>query len=431
MNTAFDRELSYHVERRADRLVAILQSLVRLPSENNAPLGNELRCQEYIGKALSRLGLEVRLYTPAEVPDIETHPLFWPGRNYENRPNLSAVRKGTGGGRSLILSGHIDTVPVGASPWTRDPFGAIIEGERLYGRGANDMKGGVATNLFVMEMLSGLGIELAGDLFFETVVDEEFGGVNGTLAARLTGHRADGAVISEPTALRVCPAQRGGRTVHITFAAPNNGILGQSAGTGVIEQLRAFLNAVPEFAALRKASAPKHPMYSSLADPVPVTVARIQTAAWGTSEPPNVPPVCRVELFWQTMPGESVERIDGEFDAWFNGVIGRNPEVFSVRPEIGYPIRWLNGSALTQDAEITAEFARCAEVSMGQRPTIAGIEGPCDMYVFHEFGIPALLWGARGGNTHVADEYVELDSVVLSAKVLLTFVCKWCGISSK
>src|ERR1051325_1881836 len=135
--------------------------------------------------------------------------MFWPGRHYSHRPNVGAVRKGTGGGRSLVLSGHIDPVPAGSGPWTRLPFGGAVEGNRLYGRGSNDMKAGVASNLFVAEALSMLGVQLAGDLPFESVVDEEFGGVNGTLAGRLMGFNADAAVISEPTALRISPAQRG------------------------------------------------------------------------------------------------------------------------------------------------------------------------------------------------------------------------------
>ena len=431
MNSGLQQDISSHVDERAGRLVEILRELVCLPSENRAPFGDEQACQEYLATQLRGLGLTPRLYLPTEVAGLQDHPLYWPGRDYANRPNLVATCPGRGDGRSLILSGHIDTVPAGSAPWTRDPFGGTIEGNRLYGRGANDMKGGVATNLFVLQMLSELGIELAGALNFETVVDEEFGGVNGTLAARLGGYRADAAILSEPTSLRVCPAQRGGRTVHITLAAPNDGVLGRSSGAGVVEQLRVLLNAVPEFAATRRASAPKHPMYASLADPVPVTVARIQTAPWGTSEPPNVPPLCRVELFWQTMPGEPVSQIDAEFDQWFNGLIESEPDTFVLRPRVEHPIRWLSGSSLSPDAPLTAEFARCAETAIGVRPAIAGIEGPCDMYVFHQFGIPALLWGASGGNTHVTDEYVDLDSLILSAKVLLAFVCRWCGVHSR
>lgn len=426
-----DRTLSSYVDNHVDRLVELTQSLVRLPSENKAPLGSEWECQQYAAGVLQQAGWQPILYTPDTAPGIQSHPLFWPGRQYDKRPNVAAKRAGTGGGRSLILSGHIDTVPIGAEPWTRLPFGAAIEGNRLYGRGSNDMKAGVAVNLFVAEALAGMGLALQGDLTIETVVDEEFGGVNGTLAGRLMGFTADAAIISEPTSLRVCPAQRGGRTIDITFQAPNQGILSAKAGAGVIDQLRVFLDELPQFAEVRRVSGGVHPLYAHLENAVPVSVSRIQTAPWGTSEPPNVPPICRVELFWQAMPGETVDKIDREFAEWFDALLQRHAEVFTVAPLLEHPIRWLAGSAMPTDAPFVTEFAACAESVLERRPTVAGIEGPCDMYVFHEFGIPALLWGAHGGNTHMPDEYVEIDSVVQSAKVLLAFVCDWCGVEGR
>lgn len=431
MNTSTARSLSAFVDERRDDLVGLVRDLVRLPSENRAPLGAELACQKYVAARLRKAAWDPTLYTPAEVPGITEHPLYWPGRNYEGRPNVGATFAGAGGGRSLLLSGHIDTVPAGTLSWTRAPFGGEIEGNRLYGRGSFDMKAGVAQNLFVVEALRELGLQLAGDLTFETVVDEEFGGVNGTLAGRLAGYSADAAIIGEPTALRVCPAQRGGRTVHLTLAAPNGGILAPAIGTGVAEQLRLFLNALPSFVKTRRVAVPEHPLYAHLEDAVPVTVARIQTAPWGTDEPPNVPPVCRVELFWQTMPGESVETVDRQFGDWINDLVLCNPGTFAVRPEVVHPIRWLPGSAISPAHPLVRQMSESARTVTGQPPPVTGIEGPCDMFVFHEFGVPALLWGPKGGNAHMADEYVDLDSLVESTKVLLHFVCEWCGVVAK
>lgn len=415
------------VRSHSARLIEVVQELIRRPSENRAPHGSERACQEFIADRLRAAGWNPLLYTPEEAPGIREHSLYWPGRDYADRPNLGARLKGAGGGRSLALSGHIDTVPVGCEPWTRDPFGGEMEGNRLYGRGANDMKCGIATNLFVVEALRELNIRLAGDLVFESVVDEEFGGVNGSLAGRLMGLNADAAVISEPTALRICPAQRGGRTAHITFRSPNEGILGGPRASAV-EQLRVFLNSVSEFQAARLRSAPAHPLYEHLENPVPVTVTRVHTAAWGTSEPTNVPPVCRVELFWQAMPGESVDEVDRQFDEWLDSVLSSSRKTFAVAPEIKHPIRWLPGSAIGAGHPLVDQLASVAEEVRGERPPVVGIEAPCDMYVFHAFGIPAVLWGARGGNTHNPDEYVEIDSVVESAAVLLEFICRWCGV---
>ncbi|MGI8960522.1 MAG: M20/M25/M40 family metallo-hydrolase, partial [Bryobacteraceae bacterium] len=237
---ALENQLIGYVDHNRDRLVEIIRDLVRIPSENTPPVGGEAACQIYVADFLRNHGWEPLVYELNQVPGIHDHALFRGGRDYTGRPNVGARKPGTGGGRSLLLSGHIDTVPKGTQPWTHDPFGAEVEGNRLFGRGSNDMKAGVASSLFVVEALSELR-PLSGDLLFETVVDEEFGGVNGTLAGRLKGFNADAAVITEPSFLRVCPAQRGGRIAHILLEAPGGVLTEQMFPAGVIDQLTYFL----------------------------------------------------------------------------------------------------------------------------------------------------------------------------------------------
>jgi acetylornithine deacetylase len=429
LDSTLENKLTGYVETHRDRLVEIIQSLVRIPSENTPPIGAEEACQLYVAEFLRKQELDPTLYGLNEVPGLKEHPLYGSGRNYEHRPNVGARKKGRGGGRSLVLSGHIDTVPRGSQPWTRDPFGGEVDGNRLYGRGSNDMKGGVGTNLFLIEALRALGIELRGDLVFETIVDEEFGGVNGTLAGRLKGFNADAAVISEPSFLRVCPAQRGGRTVHITLSAVGGVLTEGNFPGGVIDQLRHLLVKVHEFSGQRRAKAIVHELYADSGDPVPVSITKVITGPWGTKEPVTVPETCKVEMFWQLMPGENQDEVDREFHTWFDGVCASAPQLFPSRPEVEFPIRWLPGSSILKTEPLVRELAACAARVLGKEPLIQGIEGPCDMYVFHQgFGIPAVLWGARGGNTHGADEYVEIDSLIQAAQALLIFVCEWCGV---
>ncbi len=409
-----------YVEAGRGRLIEFVRELVRRPSENMPPCGAEQACQEYLAGMLRGLGWETVLYRPDEVPGATGHPLWWPGRDYTSRPNLGARRKGAGGGRSLVLSGHVDTVPRGTQPWTRDAFGGEVEGNRLYGRGSNDMKAGLAVNLFVAEAIGRLGLEPRGDLVFESVVDEEFGGVNGTIAGRLAGYNGEAAVIAEPSFLRICAAQRGGRVAHIRFTA-SGGILGDATpGAGTMQQLTKFLAAVPAFAEERRRTAPVHAYYCGSPDPVPVSVTKVFTAPWGNTEPITIPETCLVEFYWQAMPGERREDLDAQFFAWLDGV-------FPVRPEVEFPVRCLPGSAIAADEPVVAALSSAAQAALGVAPVVGGIEGPCDMFAFHEFGIPAVLWGPRGGNTHAADEYVEIDSVVAAAKALLLFVSGWCG----
>lgn len=419
------------VEQNRERLIEITRQLVQIPSENTPPHGAERRCQLWIAEQLAACGWRPELYDLDEVAGLKEHPLYFTGREYEGRPNLGARLRGAGKGRSLLLSGHIDTVPRGTQPWTRDAFGGEVDNNRIYGRGANDMKAGIATNLFVVECLRRLGVVLAGDVLFESVVDEEFGGANGTLAGRLRDYNADAVVLSEPTSLRVCPAQRGGRIMHITFQSAGGILQDGHFPHGVIPQLTHFLAKVREFAAERTAHAPVHSMYSGHADPVPVTVTKVSTAPWGNGEPITVPERAQVELYWQTMPGETLENADAEFFRWLKRVVNDASDLFQKMPQVTSPLRWLPGSAISRSEAIVNELAACAKGVLSAEPPVTGIEGPCDLFVFHHFGIPGVLWGARGGNTHAADEYVEIDSLVAAAKVLLLLVVRWCGVREK
>ena len=432
LDASLRNRLSSFVDSHRDRLVEIIGDLVRIPSENTPPVGSEEACQKHVADYLKRQGLATELYYFRDVKGLREHPLFYyEERKYDNRPNVDARRKGRGGGRSLVLSGHIDTVPKGTQPWTRDPFGGKVEGNLLYGRGSNDMKGGVGTNLFMAEALRELGIELKGDLIIESVSDEEFGGVNGTIAGRLKGYNGDAAIISEPSFLRICPAQRGGRTVHITLSSTGGVLPEGKFPTGVIDPIRYFLVKMQEFAEQRKKKAPVHEFYADSVDPVPVSITKLTTGPWGTGEPITIPETCQIEMYWQMMPGEKQRDIEREFHEWFEEIMKAAPELFPVKPRIEFPIRWLPGSAISRSEPLIAELAECASHVMGKEPLIQGIEAPCDMYVFHQaFGTPAVLWGPRGGNTHAADEYLEIDSVVAAAKAQLQFVCQWCGVAS-
>lgn len=426
-----ERNLSDAAGRLRNRLVQTIGALVRIPSENTPPVGAELKCQRYVSQRLDSLGLKSEMYDLQGVAGLGEHPLFRTGRDYTNRPNVAAVWPGSGGGRSLLLSGHIDTVPRGSEPWSRDPFGAAVEGNRLYGLGSNDMKGGIAVILVAVEALKQEGVRLRGDLLVETVVDEEFGGVNGTLAARLHGHNADATIVCEPSYHAICPAQMGGRTVHLTLRSDGGGILSEgSRPARVTEQLHHVLGQVEEFARRRRAHAPVHALYAGSSDPAPVWVTKVSCGGWGTREPISMPATCRIELYWQAMPGEQQEDIDREFFRWFDETVSARPELFPVKPEIAFPIEWLPGSALDVRHELVAGLSETFRRVTGTEPQIRGIGGPCDLSVFHQaFSMPAVLFGPRGGNTHAPDEWVDLDSALTAVEVLARFVCRWCGVN--
>ena len=182
------------VNALAPELIAFAQSLVRIPSVS----GNEQAAQRAIAARYEALGLETDI-VPSVREEVESHPAFSDDAiPFVDRLNVIGRWRGRGAGRSLIVNGHMDVVPPGdIAKWTRDPWGGEINGDRLYGRGACDMKSGLASAVFAVNALQSMGVELNGDVLLESVIGEESGGV-GSLTTIIKGYRADACIIAEP-----------------------------------------------------------------------------------------------------------------------------------------------------------------------------------------------------------------------------------------
>jgi acetylornithine deacetylase len=209
-------DIAAAVAARRDRIVSTLCDLIGFPSivtSNPRDAGpGERQCQEYLKARLEAIGFTTDLWEPdgpALLAKYAGRPGAQPGRVFDGRPNLGGVLRGSGGGRSLMLTGHVDVVPPGPpGQWKTDPFKAAVKDGFVHGRGAVDMKGGVACMLMAIETLRDLGVPLAGDVVFTTVVDEEIGGM-GSLAMVDRGFRADAAILTEPTNNRIAPICHG------------------------------------------------------------------------------------------------------------------------------------------------------------------------------------------------------------------------------
>ncbi|HEV8043584.1 MAG TPA: M20/M25/M40 family metallo-hydrolase, partial [Rubrobacter sp.] len=213
------------VEARREDAVRLLQDLVRAPSVT----GQEGAVGEVVERAFGERGLEVDRWeaTPEEVEPYLDH--VGEQESYDNRPNVAGVRRGAGGGASILLNAHTDTVAPGdPAAWSDDPFSGAVEGDLLYGRGSCDMKGGLVTYLVALDALSDLGVRLRGDVTVAATVGEENGGL-GALSTVLRGYRADAALITEPTRLALVPAQGGSLVFRLTLA-------GRSAHAAVREE---------------------------------------------------------------------------------------------------------------------------------------------------------------------------------------------------
>ena len=176
-------ELADALDRLWPGYQSVLAGLIRIPSL----LGDEAAAQRYLAAAAADAGMDVELWDvdPGELSADPDYAAADGGAVV--RPNLTAVLPGTGGGRSIAVSGHVDVVPLGpARMWTRDPWGAAVEDGRMYGRGTLDMKGGLVAGLLAIQAVRECYGALPGDIVFESVIEEECTG-NGTLAARRHG----------------------------------------------------------------------------------------------------------------------------------------------------------------------------------------------------------------------------------------------------
>jgi acetylornithine deacetylase len=199
-------------------LLRLLRELIRINTVAVPPNGNETPGQLALRDFLLGKNVRPELYEIAFVTKSRSR---WrrKDRRYAGRKNLVARLGGSGRGKSLLLNGHMDTVPAGRSRWSASPWAGNVGKGRIYGLGSFDMKGGLVAQAGVVCALRAAGLRLSGDLIFESVADEEWGGGGGTLAARLRGDSADACVISEGTQLEIFRATRGGFVVDLIVEA--------------------------------------------------------------------------------------------------------------------------------------------------------------------------------------------------------------------
>lgn len=408
------------VERRREELFALIRELVRVPSVT----GDEGAVQAVVAERMGALGLEVDVWEPdaAELAPYAEHVGSFP--SLAGRPNVVGTWRGRGTGRSLILNAHIDTVEPGdPGRWTHPPFGGEIAGGRLYGRGACDMKAGLATHLCAVAALKEAGLRPPGDVIVESVISEEDGGV-GTLAAILRGYRADGAIITEPTNLAVIPAQGGSLVFRLHVRGRSAHACVRDEGVSAIEKFAVLHRALLAFEAERNAAV-DHPLYAGIANKVPINIGVVRGGAWPSSVPESLIAEGRAGL----VPGEDLETFRQEFVAAVERAADADEWLRRERPRVEWfsgqfaPAEVAHDSPLVQaivgaHAAVTREAARLDAATYG-----------ADMRHFLIFGAtPCVMYGAGDVRlAHFTDESVPLEDVVTATKTVAVAIAQWCG----
>jgi len=415
-------EIQHAVRARRAETVSLLQRLVQVPS----PGGEEAAVQEVIEDALSGCGFAVeRLEATAEqVAPYAEHVGTESGP--EGRPNIVGTRTGSGGGRSLLLNGHVDTVGTGdPALWTHPPFSGAVVGDLLYGRGACDMKGGIATIISAVEALEVLGITLCGDITVATTVGEEDTGV-GALATVLAGYRADAAIITEPTRLRLVPAQAGSLVFRITVEGRAVHASARHRGVSALEKFLQIFEALRALEREREATL-RHPLYDGVEDRAAVNFGVVRAGEWPITVPEKLVAEGRIGL----IPGEELDVSKSMVIDRIMQAAEKDPWLRNHPPEVEWPGGQGVPAEVPVDAPICRAVSRAHERVTGQTPAVEGSAYGADMRFFVRLaGMPCVMYGAGDiGWAHCPDEHVSITELLTATETIACLLVEWCGIA--
>ena len=323
------------------------------------------------------------------------------------RPNVVAVARGSGGGRSLMLNSHMDTVGVAGM---HDPFRPVERGGRLFGRGAMDTKAALAAFMSVAVDARALG--LRGDVILTAVVDEEYASA-GTDAV-VKKWKADAAIVGEPTGLEIVTAHKGFAWFEIeTRGAAAHGSR-PDIGVDAISKMGKVLVEIEEAAARLMKSRPHR-----ILGPGSMHASLIQ----GGQELSSYPALCRLGIERRTLPGEKLDDIEAEL----RGILLR---IGKTDPAFSATLR----RVFTRDplevpwGELVVETLKKAVVSVtGTAAILSGMGGWMDSALLSAAGIPAVIFGPRGEGLHGETEWVDLDSLEACRRVTLAAVTDFCA----
>lgn len=414
------------IENRKDKIVSFVQELIRIPSLNTPPTGQEKKCQLFIADKLKNLGMEVDIFSPDELVGLKEHPYYNPGREYRDRPNVVGTYKGKGKGKSILLTGHVDVVSPGdKKQWKHDPWGGIVEAGRIFGRGTTDMKGGLGAEIMAIECVKELGIHLQGDIIFASVVDEEFGGMNGSLACAARGYRADGGILAEPTSLMFFPGSAGGQQYRIKVKGKIAFEGEKHKGVSAIEKMYKVIHSLQELERKRDRRAKKHPLFSNYPIASPIAVISIQG---GDPEIGGIPDWCTIEVWHGAIPGETEDEVIDELHQWLRQSLA-DDSWLKVNPvEIKPIIKWIDPCDIPIEHPVIKTASSAFYKVTGERPKFAGMRGASDLSRFIICGeTPMFIFGpGDSGMAHCLDESLSIENLIKATKVIALTILDWC-----
>jgi acetylornithine deacetylase len=371
-------------------LFGTLADLIRIDSVNPtlAAAGRgEAEIAAYTSGVLKRIGMDVR--------KLESEP---------GRISVLGTLKGSGGGTSLMLNAHYDTVGVEGM---EEPFSAAVRDGKMFGRGAYDMKGSLAAQIAAVKALADSGAKLRGDVVIAAVADEEYGSL-GTMDV-IKHIRTDAAIVTEPTAVQICLAHKG--YLWIEVETKGRAAHGSRFEQGIDANMRMglFLAELDKLEKDLRARAP-HPLVGP-----PSLHAAMLHGGDGLS---TYAASCKLQIERRTIPGETEAQVVGELQK----IVDRLAFDATVR---AYFVR--DPFEVSRDAAIVKSLDRASNKVLGRTPNYMGDTPWMDAALLQAAGIETVVMGPGGGGAHAAVEWVEMESVAQMAEILAEAAMDYCG----
>ena len=432
--SALEEEVVETVRASREDLVALTTELVACDTtarRPGMPARDEDKLQRILARRLKALRAEVDIWEPGPTGTGNRH--LPDDLDFKGRPQLAAHLRGAGGGRSLLLNGHIDAVDVEPrEKWTSDPFRVVERDGRLYGRGTGDMKGGVVALVVALESLQRAGVRLAGDVVFCTVTDEESSGAGG-FAAVDHGVKADAGICAEPTGFEAWVACRGTLTPYITV----HGRAGHAEvrqphwrDGGAVNAIEKAVTVVDAARRLRDEWRERPDQQHPLLSPGDIVPTIVSGGTWEVTYPES----CTLCFDITYLPGRldaegTGKAVEAEVTAWIERAVAADPWFAEHPPEM----RW---GVDVVPAEMPADHplavaALNAGAALGRPGRAAGLDSWHDAATFtRRGGTPTFSYGADGlATAHTVDEWIAADELVDAAAIYALAAMRWCGVA--
>ena len=395
-----------------------LCDLIKFPSVS----GQEHEAMLFLYDTFKKLSLNVE---KVELSDsIVSDPDYScpiPDLKYNGRFNLRIVHKGSGSGRTLLISTHVDVVP--PSEGMSDAWSPRVEDRIVFGRGSCDAKGQIATIFLVFKAMEILQIKFNGNIVVHLVVEEENGG-NGTLAMIRRGEKADGCIVMETCEGKVCTSCRGAVWFRLLF----NGKAGHS---GQPEQTRSALlmardaiNILEQYHADLLEQSRGIALFDAYSNPMPITFGRIKAGSW----PATAPSVAILEGVLGLLPNKTKEEVCHEIR---QVLINNTNEFFANNFELSFTFRH-DCSVVDPLHELPQAILNACQ-KVDTLSEVGALVGGSDTWFYNnKLGIPTVAYGPGTMKVaHSKDEHISMNEIATAAEVLIILFLDYCGISRK